>query len=155
MHHFGCLGQLLNLMNQNQILSITSHIGVPMSEITLKAIRSQGPGGQHVNKVSTAIQLFFDVPSSSLPESVKTRILQSGTQYLTTDGILTFKVDLHRSQVRNKAEAYDRLAKYIFQFTKKKKKRIPTRPSKASKEKRIKYKKRRSDIKRMRENPKL
>jgi ribosome-associated protein len=129
---------------------INEQISIGDEEITLSAIRAQGAGGQNVNKVSSAIHLRFDVTASSLPDPVKARILQSSDQRLTQDGVLVIKAQNHRSQEKNRAEAIDRLRELILAATKTRRKRIPTRPSRGAKEKRLESKKKRASIKKLR-----
>ena len=129
---------------------INEQISIGDEEITLSAIRAQGAGGQNVNKVSSAIHLRFDVTASSLPDPVKARILQSSDQRLTQDGILVIKAQSHRSQEKNRAEAIDRLRELILAATQTRRKRIPTRPSRGAKEKRLESKKKRASIKKLR-----
>lgn len=129
---------------------INEQISIADEEITLNAIRAQGAGGQNVNKVSSAIHLRFDVGASSLPDLVKERILQSNDQRLTQDGVLVIKAQNHRTQEKNRAEAIDRLRELVLKATRVRRKRIPTRPSRAAKEKRLDSKKKRASIKKLR-----
>jgi len=129
---------------------INEQISIADEEITLNAIRAQGAGGQNVNKVSSAIHLRFDVGASSLPDLVKERILQSNDQRLTQDGVLVIKAQNHRTQEKNRAEAIDRLRELVLKATRVRRKRIPTRPGRAAKEKRLDSKKKRASIKKLR-----
>jgi len=132
------------------MIFINDQISIPDEEITLNAIRAQGAGGQNVNKVSSAIHLRFDVAASSLPDSVKARILQNRDQRLTQDGVLVIKAQKHRSQEKNRTDAIDRLRELILAATRTHRKRIPTRPSRGAKEKRLEAKKKRASIKKLR-----
>lgn len=129
---------------------INEQISIPDEEIKLSAIRAQGAGGQNVNKVSSAIHLRFDVQASSLPEAVRNRILSSNDQRITQDGVLVIKAQNHRTQEKNRAEAIERLRELVLNAAKKRRKRIPTRPGRAAKEKRLDSKKKRGAIKKLR-----
>jgi ribosome-associated protein len=132
------------------MVRINDQLSIPDDEIKLSAIRSQGAGGQNVNKVSSAIHLRFDVRSSSLPDSVKERLLQSSDTRLTADGVVIIKAQNHRTQEKNRTEAVSRLRELILEVTKVRKKRIPTRPGRAAKERRLDSKKKRAALKKLR-----
>jgi ribosome-associated protein len=110
---------------------------IPEAEFELTAIRAQGPGGQNVNKVSTAIQLRFDVTGSSLPEAVKARWLQSGDSRLSQEGVLIIKAQRYRTQEANRQDAWTRLYELLDQFAKAPKARKATKPSYGSVQRRL------------------
>jgi len=128
-------------------LIINRRVSLPDHEITLIAIRSQGSGGQNVNKVASAIHLRFDVRASSLPDVYKERLLAMSDQRLSSDGILVIKAQQYRTQEKNRTDALERLAKIIRRATVTEKKRTPTRPSVAARIKRVESKTRRGRIK--------
>jgi ribosome-associated protein len=133
------------------MIQVTKHISLDEGEIGLRFIRSSGPGGQHVNKVATAVQLRFDVGNSrSLPGDVRTRLIRLAGRRITQDGILVIEARQFRTQERNREDAVDRLKELIRLAAVRPKPRKKTRPSLAAKEKRIEGKKRRGGIKKMR-----
>ncbi len=132
-------------------LEISDAISIPMSEIVMNAVRSQGAGGQNVNKVATAIHLRFDIRSSAaLPDRVRHRLLSLADHRITDDGIVIIKSQAHRSQDRNRQAALDRLAELIRSVLYEPKKRIPTKPGRRAKQKRLDEKSRRGVVKKSR-----
>ena len=127
------------------------HLSIPDDEILMSAIRSQGAGGQNVNKVSTAIHLKFDIPTSSLPVLVKQRLLSLNDQRVTKEGVFIIKSQETRSQLKNKEQALSRLKSFISQALTTRKTRKKTRPTKASKLKRLNAKNKRGELKRSRQ----
>lgn len=117
------------------------------TELEFSAIRASGPGGQHVNKVSTAVQLKFDIQASSLAASVKSRLLSLSDRRISKDGIIVVKAQRFRSQDKNKLDAIARLEVLVNKAATPPKKRLATKPSRSAKERRLKNKKHLSDKK--------
>lgn len=133
------------------MIRVSDSISIPEDEIEESFVRSSGPGGQNVNKLSTAVQLRFDVRRSpSLPNDVAIRLMRLAGKRLTKDGVIVIIAQTARTQERNRAEARERLADLIREAAVKPIKRVATRPTKASKTKRLEGKKRRGDVKGMR-----
>jgi ribosome-associated protein len=129
------------------MLQITDTLAIDDREFEERFVRASGPGGQNVNKVATAVQLRFDVHASSLPDEVKTRLLSLSGSRMTTEGVLVIDAREHRTQAQNREAARARLVGLIEQATRRPKKRRPTRPGKAAKERRLTSKKQRGEIK--------
>ena len=119
------------------MIEISNNVSISESEVEIKAVRSQGAGGQNVNKVSTAITLFFDIHNSSLPQIYKSRLLQLSDRRITKHGVIVIKAQQHRSQEMNRAEACCRLQEMVQRVMVVAKKRTSTKPSWSAKNKRM------------------
>ena len=125
-------------------------IAIDEAEVDISAIRAQGAGGQNVNKVSSAIHLRYDIPASSLPVDVKERLLALRDKRITAEGVLVIKAQSHRTQDMNRLDAYARLQDIVQSVALPPKPRRATRPTRASKERRLQAKSQRSAIKELR-----
>ncbi len=135
-------------------IEITPWLSIDEDELQERAARASGPGGQHVNKTSTAVELRFDVAGSpSLPEDVKARLTRLGGSRMTQEGVLVLFSQGSRSQEMNRQDARARLVELILKATEKPKPRRPTKPTYSSKLKRLEGKTRRSGVKAMRGKP--
>ncbi len=129
------------------MIRITDTISIADSELDERFVRASGPGGQNVNKVSTAVELRFDVFSSSLPDDVRMRLIAMAGKRINQEGVLLIDSREHRTQAQNREAARARLAALVQAAAVRPKKRRKTRPTKAAKERRIESKKKRSAIK--------
>jgi ribosome-associated protein len=133
------------------MIRVTSHISIDEREIEESFVRASGPGGQNVNKLATAVQLRFNVRSSpSLPAEVRERLERLAGARLTRDGVLVIAAQSHRTQGRNRQDALDRLIDLIRRAAIAPRLRRPTKPPKASRERRVEAKKHRAGLKRLR-----
>lgn len=136
------------------MIQATPSIAIKDSEIEESFVRASGPGGQHVNKVSSAVQIRFDARRSrSLPNDVAIRLMKIAGSRLTQDGVIVIVAQAHRSQKRNREEAVERLVELIRQAAVRPEVRRATKPTKASKERRLASKEKRSGVKAGRARP--
>ena len=132
------------------MLTISNNVSLDDNEITFEAIRAQGSGGQKVNKTSVAIHLRFDIAASSLPDFYKEKLLSLKDKRITKEGIIVIKSQQHRSQEQNRDEALERLTELIKSVNVVQKKRVPTKPTKGSVNRRLQSKKKHAGKKRLR-----
>ena len=135
------------------MLQVSSRVSIPLREIQLQAIRSQGAGGQNVNKVSTAVHLFFDIRASSLPEVYKERLLKMKDRRISPAGTVIIKSQEARSQETNREKALQRLKELIKEAMEVRRSRRATAPTRGSKERRLQAKETRSKTKNFRRPP--
>ena len=133
--------------SSNSMLHISSHVTIPDSEIDIHAMRSQGAGGQNVNKVSSAIHLQFDIAASSLPQFYKEELLKLKDHRISQEGVITIKAQQYRSQEQNREDALTRLSELIRSVAIPRKKRTATKPTKGSKQRRLESKAKRGKLK--------
>ena len=134
------------------MIEITPSIKIDERDLQFDFVRASGPGGQNVNKVATAVQLRFDVRASSLPEEVKTRLIHIAGKRITSEGILILEAKRFRTQEQNREDAIQRFVDLARKSLEKPKARRKTKPTKTSKEERLKGKKRRGEVKRIRQS---
>ena len=135
------------------MLTITNNLALDEAELQESFVRASGPGGQNVNKVATAVQLRFDIPHSSLPAPIRARLLRLVGNRVSAEGVLTIDARRFRTQEQNREDARERLAALIRQAVEPPKPRHATKPTRASKERRLESKKRDSNIKKARRAP--
>ena len=136
--------------NPERTLFLSENLSLPLSEVQWTAVRSQGAGGQNVNKVATAVQIQFDIQPSSLPEKIKERLLTTSDQRISQYGVIMIKSQEHRSQDKNLSAGLERLKDMIVKASIVPKKRRPTKPTKGSQTRRLDSKGKRSDLKNLR-----
>jgi len=129
------------------MLVITPTFAIPEDQLDERFVRASGPGGQHVNKVATAVELRFSVPASSLPDDVKARLASLAGRRMSADGVVLIDSREHRTQAGNREAARARLAALVGQAFRKPRPRRPTRPTKASRERRLDAKEQRARVK--------
>ena len=133
------------------MIEITHSLQIDERELQIDFIRASGPGGQNVNKVATAVQLRFDVRASSLPEEVKSRLIQLAGNRITSEGVLLIEAKRFRTQEKNREDAIHRFVELVRKSLVKPKARKKTKPTQSSKEERLKEKKKRGEIKKLRQ----
>jgi len=134
------------------MLEITPSLNIDERELQLEFVRASGPGGQNVNKVATAVQLRFEVRASSLPEDIKNRLVSIAGKRVTNEGVMMIEARKFRTQEKNRDDAIQRFVELVRKAAVKPKARRRTKPTLASKEKRLKAKKERGEIKKIRQS---
>ena len=133
------------------MIEISPSLQIDERDLQIDFVRASGPGGQNVNKVATAVQVRFDVQAASLPDDVKTRLIHLAGNHITGEGVLLIEARRFRTQERNREDAIQRFVELVRKSLVKPKPRKKTKPTQGSKEERLKEKKRRGDIKRLRQ----
>jgi ribosome-associated protein len=134
------------------MIEISPSLQIDERELQIEFVRASGPGGQNVNKVATAAQLRFDVRASSLPEEAKERLIHLAGNRMTNEGVLVIEAKRFRTQEQNREDAVQRLVELVRKSLVKPKARKKTRPTQVSQEERLKEKKRRGEVKKMRQS---
>jgi ribosome-associated protein len=129
------------------MLRISRDLAIDLNDIEISFVRASGPGGQNVNKLSTAAQLRFDTRGIAVPDDARARLDRLAGQRMTKDGVIVIQAQRFRTQERNRADAIDRLLELLREAMTRPTPRRPTRPTKASKQRRLDSKKRRGDVK--------
>lgn len=138
-----------------KIITVSPGLELAIDDIEFDAVRSSGPGGQNVNKVSSAVHLRFDITAARLPDAVRQRLLNSADKRISSSGVLVIKAQRHRTQVKNREDAIERLVLLLKDASRAEKRRIATKPSRSAREKRLKRKDINSKNKRLRKVPQM